>query len=50
MLEHLLSAKGYYDAYYSKGQRVRRLLQNKINEVLKEFQDFAYFADNWNGL
>lgn len=25
---------GYYDAYYSKGQKVRRLIQDKTNEIL----------------
>jgi len=25
---------GYYDAYYSKGQKVRRVLQNRTNEIL----------------
>jgi aspartyl-tRNA(Asn)/glutamyl-tRNA(Gln) amidotransferase subunit A len=28
---------GYYDAYYTKGQQVRRLLQNKTNEILANF-------------
>lgn len=28
---------GYYDAYYTKGQKVRRMLQNKTNEILDEF-------------
>jgi len=28
---------GYYDAYYTKGQQVRRLLQNKTNEILADF-------------
>lgn len=32
----VLSA-GYYDAYYSKGQKVRRLLQNKINEIFTSY-------------
>lgn len=28
---------GYYDAYYTKGQKVRRVLQNKTNEILSNF-------------
>lgn len=28
---------GYYDAYYTKGQKVRRVLQNKTNEILKDY-------------
>jgi aspartyl-tRNA(Asn)/glutamyl-tRNA(Gln) amidotransferase subunit A len=28
---------GYYDAYYTKGQKVRRVLQDKTNEILKDF-------------
>ena len=28
---------GYYDAYYAKGQKVRRLIQNKTLELLKEY-------------
>jgi aspartyl-tRNA(Asn)/glutamyl-tRNA(Gln) amidotransferase subunit A len=35
---YVLSA-GYYDAYYSQGQKVRRLLRNKTNELL-ENNDF----------
>jgi aspartyl-tRNA(Asn)/glutamyl-tRNA(Gln) amidotransferase subunit A len=27
---------GYYDAYYTKAQKVRRVLQNKTNEMLSE--------------
>lgn len=30
----------YYDAYYTKGQKVRRVLQNKTNEIFKSF-DFV---------
>ena len=33
---YVLSA-GFYDAYYTKGQKVRRLIQNKTQEVLDEF-------------
>ena len=32
----VLSA-GYYDAYYSKAQKVRRLIRDKTNEILKEY-------------
>lgn len=28
---------GYYDAYYTKGQQVRRILQDKTNEIFKDF-------------
>lgn len=28
---------GYYDAYYTKGQKVRRVLQDKTNEIFKDF-------------
>ena len=28
---------GYYDAYYNKGQKVRRVLQDKTNEILSKF-------------
>jgi aspartyl-tRNA(Asn)/glutamyl-tRNA(Gln) amidotransferase subunit A len=28
---------GYYDAYYTKGQKVRRILQNKTNAIFKQF-------------
>lgn len=31
---------GYYDAYYTKGQKVRRVLQNKTKEILADF-DFV---------
>jgi aspartyl-tRNA(Asn)/glutamyl-tRNA(Gln) amidotransferase subunit A len=27
---------GYYDAYYSKGQKVRRLIQDRTNEILSK--------------
>jgi len=29
-------SSGYYDAYYTKAQRVRRLLQNTVNEVFEQ--------------
>lgn len=28
---------GYYDAYYSKGQKVRRVMQDKTNEIFEHF-------------
>jgi aspartyl-tRNA(Asn)/glutamyl-tRNA(Gln) amidotransferase subunit A len=28
---------GFYDAYYTKGQKVRRVLQNKTNDIFKEY-------------
>lgn len=28
---------GYYDAYYTKGQKVRRVLQDKTNEILSQY-------------
>lgn len=30
-------SSGYYDAYYSKGQKVRRLLVDKTNEILSSY-------------
>lgn len=27
----------FYDSYYTKGQKVRRVLQNKTNDILKEY-------------
>ncbi len=41
MLGTFVLSAGYYDAYYSKGQRVRRLLQNKTNEILSNY-DFIF--------
>ncbi len=32
---YVLSA-GYYDAYYSKAQKVRRKIQDRVNEILEE--------------
>ena len=37
MLGTFVLSAGYYDAYYSKGQKVRRLLQNKTNEILNKY-------------
>lgn len=28
---------GYYDAYYTKGMKVRRVLKNKINEIFSQY-------------
>ena len=37
MLGTFVLSAGYYDAYYSKGQKVRRLIQNKTKEILKQY-------------
>ena len=37
MLGTFVLSAGYYDAYYAKGQKVRRLIQNKTLELLKEY-------------
>lgn len=37
MLGTFVLSSGYYDAYYSKGQKVRRLLKNKTNEILEKY-------------
>jgi aspartyl-tRNA(Asn)/glutamyl-tRNA(Gln) amidotransferase subunit A len=37
MLGTFVLSSGYYDAYYSKGQKVRRLLQDKTNDILKDY-------------
>nr|MDQ3047762.1 aspartyl/glutamyl-tRNA amidotransferase subunit A [Bacteroidota bacterium] len=37
MLGTFVLSSGYYDAYYSKAQRVRKLLQNKTNEILEGY-------------
>jgi aspartyl-tRNA(Asn)/glutamyl-tRNA(Gln) amidotransferase subunit A len=37
MLGTFVLSAGYYDAYYSKGQKVRRLLRDKCNEILAEY-------------
>lgn len=34
MLGTFVLSSGYYDAYYSKAQKVRRILQNEINSIL----------------
>jgi aspartyl-tRNA(Asn)/glutamyl-tRNA(Gln) amidotransferase subunit A len=37
MLGTFVLSAGYYDAYYSKGQKVRRLLRDKTNEILANY-------------
>lgn len=37
MLGTFVLSAGYYDAYYNKGQKVRRIIQNKTLELLKNF-------------
>ena len=37
MLGTFVLSAGYYDAYYSKGQKVRRVIKNKTQEILKDF-------------
>jgi len=37
MLGTFVLSAGYYDAYYSKAQRVRKLLQNKVNEIFADY-------------
>ncbi len=36
MLGTFVLSEGYYDAYYAKAQRVRRLIRNRTNEILKD--------------
>ena len=37
MLGTFVLSSGYYEAYYTKAQKVRRLLQDKIKTIFKEF-------------
>lgn len=37
MLGTFVLSAGYYDAYYAKGQKVRRLIQQKTFEILKQY-------------
>lgn len=37
MLGTFVLSSGYYDAYYSKAQKVRRLLKNKTNEIFADY-------------
>jgi aspartyl-tRNA(Asn)/glutamyl-tRNA(Gln) amidotransferase subunit A len=37
MLGTFVLSAGYYDAYYSKGQKVRRILKNKVDQIFAEY-------------
>ncbi|MCC6372077.1 MAG: Asp-tRNA(Asn)/Glu-tRNA(Gln) amidotransferase subunit GatA [Bacteroidia bacterium] len=37
MLGTFVLSAGYYDAYYAKGQRVRRLVHDKTKDIFKDF-------------
>jgi aspartyl-tRNA(Asn)/glutamyl-tRNA(Gln) amidotransferase subunit A len=37
MLGTFVLSSGYYDAYYSKGQKVRRVIQDKTREIFKNY-------------
>ncbi|MEN0053170.1 MAG: Asp-tRNA(Asn)/Glu-tRNA(Gln) amidotransferase subunit GatA [Mucilaginibacter sp.] len=37
MLGTFVLSAGYYDAYYAKAQKVRRLIQEKTDQILKEY-------------
>lgn len=37
MLGTFVLSAGYYDAYYSKAQKVRRVIQDKTKEIFKDF-------------
>lgn len=37
MLGTFVLSSGYYDAYYSKAQKVRRMLKDKTNEILNNY-------------
>jgi aspartyl-tRNA(Asn)/glutamyl-tRNA(Gln) amidotransferase subunit A len=37
MLGTFVLSAGYYDAYFTKGQKVRRLIQDKTNEILSDY-------------
>jgi aspartyl-tRNA(Asn)/glutamyl-tRNA(Gln) amidotransferase subunit A len=37
MLGTFVLSHGYYDAYYTKGQKVRRIIQNKTKEILDNY-------------
>ncbi|MEX1001699.1 MAG: Asp-tRNA(Asn)/Glu-tRNA(Gln) amidotransferase subunit GatA [Crocinitomicaceae bacterium] len=37
MLGTFVLSQGYYDAYYTKGQKVRRVIQNKTKEILSDY-------------
>ena len=37
MLGTFVLSHGYYDAYFTKGQKVRRVIQDKTKEILKDY-------------
>ena len=37
MLGTFVLSHGYYDAYYTKGQKVRRVIQNRTKEILTDY-------------
>ena len=37
MLGTFVLSAGYHDAYYTKAQKMRRLIQNKVNEIFKKY-------------
>ncbi len=37
MLGTFVLSSGYYDAYYAKAQKIRRIIQDKTNEILKDY-------------
>lgn len=37
MLGSFVLSAGYYDAYYSKAQKVRQMIRRKLNEVLQDY-------------
>ena len=47
MLETFVLSAGYYDAYYSKGQKVRRIIKNKTQEILNKY-DFILLPSTPN--
>jgi aspartyl-tRNA(Asn)/glutamyl-tRNA(Gln) amidotransferase subunit A len=44
MLGTFVLSSGYYDAYYSKAQKVRRMLRDKSNEILGNYDFILYPA------
>lgn len=40
MLGTFVLGSDYYDAYYSKGQKVRRLIREKTEQIFKEYDVF----------
>ena len=47
MLGTFVLSAGYYDAYYSKGQKVRRIIKNKTQEILNKY-DFILLPSTPN--